>query len=178
MVQTLIHGRYFFFYVKETVFSVLWVKIVAEHLIIRCAWLTQFCFCSQCGGSSVGLTVSWYRQAGLSIRDALSVFVAYYFYQIVVNSWPDFQLQCRKMRHEPPLCINVDAGFRPDYYFFFFCGRFERFSLSRSLSLCRNPRHMVGWGITTFAASIFEETVASSCRKLYFISGIIINRER
>jgi hypothetical protein len=34
------------------------------------------------------------------------------------------------------------------------------------------------WGITTFAASIFEETVASSCRKFYFMSGIFINRER
>jgi len=103
--------------VKETVFSVLWVKIVAEHLIIRCMWLTQFCVCSQCGRNSVGLTLSCYRQAGLSIRDVLYVFVAYYFYQIVVNSWPDFQLQCRKMRHEPPLCVNVDAGFWPDYFF-------------------------------------------------------------
>jgi hypothetical protein len=39
VVQTLIHRRYFFFSVKEIVFSVLWVKIVAEHLIIRCMWL-------------------------------------------------------------------------------------------------------------------------------------------
>ena len=121
----------FFFSVKETVFSILWVKTVAEHLITRCMWLTQFCVCSQCGGSSVGLTSSCYRQAGLSIRDVLPVLVAYYFYQILVNSWPDFQLQCRKMRHEPTLCVYADAGFWPDYFilFYFFCGRFESLSL-------------------------------------------------
>jgi len=39
VVQTLIHGRYFFFSVKETVFSVLWVKIVSEHLTIRYKWI-------------------------------------------------------------------------------------------------------------------------------------------
>lgn len=105
---------------RETVFSILWVKTVAEHLITRCMWLTQFCVCSQCGGSSVGLTSSCYRQAGLSIRDVLPVLVAYYFYQILVNSWPDFQLQCRKMRHEPTLCVYADAGFWPDYFILFF----------------------------------------------------------
>ena len=67
----------------------------------------------------------------------------------------------------------------------FMCKRWRRvlawlffFAAVLNVSLCRNPRHMVEWGIATFAASIFEETVASSCRKFYFISGIVISRER
>jgi hypothetical protein len=79
VVQTIIHERYFIFSVNETVFSVLWAKIVAEHLIICCMWLTKFCVCSQCGGSSVGLTISCYRQTWLPIPDVLPVFVANIF---------------------------------------------------------------------------------------------------
>ena len=108
-------------------------------------------------------------QAGWAISTwCAACFCRQYFYQIVVNSWPDFQQHCRKTRHEATSCVNVDTGFWSDY---FFCSRFER------LSLYRNPHHMVEWGIT-FAAIISEETVASSCRKFYFMSGIFVNRER
>lgn len=57
------------------------------------------------------------------------------------------------------------------FYFIFFAAVLKVF-------LYRNPRHMVDWGITTFAASVSEGTVASSCRNFYFRSGIVINRER
>jgi len=69
-----------------------------------------------------------------------------------------------------PTAVPQDAS-RAD----FMCKRWRRvlawlfflrpFSVSLSLSLYRNSRYMVEWGITTFAENIFEETVASSFRK-------------
>ena len=105
-------------------------------------------------------------QAGWAINTWRGAcFCRQYFYKIVVNSWPDFQLQCRRTRHEPNSCVNVDALFWPGYFF----------AAVLKVSLYRNPRHMVELGITTFAASIYEETVASSRRKFYFMSEVFIN---
>jgi len=115
--------------------------------------------CSQCRGSSVGLTTSCYRQAGLWIRDVLPVLS------------PIFLSNRCKLVAWLPTAVPQDAS-RAD----FMCKRWRRvfgliifFAAVLYVCLYRNSRHMVEWGIVTFAASISEESVAFSRRKFYFV---------